>query len=108
MTARMMMQPTDLLQAAPTADGRRLALGAGRRASGVGNSTSHHPAGALRGTDYVTVPVAAAMTGYSVKAIRRKIEAGIWVEGREFRRAPDGHVLISVKGYELWVERGRA
>jgi hypothetical protein len=61
-----------------------------------------------RVADYVTIPVAAAMTGYSVKAIRRKIEAGVWLEGREFRRAPDGHVLISVKGYELWVERGRA
>lgn len=59
-------------------------------------------------TDYVTIPVAAAITGYSAKAIRRKIEAGVWLEGREFRRAPDGHVLISVKGYELWVERGRA
>jgi hypothetical protein len=61
-----------------------------------------------RGADYVTIPVAASMTGYSAKAIRRKIEAGVWLEGREFRRAPDGHVLISVKGYELWVERGRA
>ena len=60
------------------------------------------------GADYVTIPVAAAMTGYSAKAIRRKIESGVWLEGREFRRAPDGHVLISVKGYELWVERGRA
>lgn len=57
-----------------------------------------------RRTDYVTIPVAAAITGYSAKAIRRKIEAGVWLEGREFRRAPDGHVLISVKGYELWVE----
>jgi hypothetical protein len=61
-----------------------------------------------RGVDYVTIPVAAATTGYSAKAIRRKIEAGVWLEGREFRRAPDGHVLISVKGYESWVERGRA
>lgn len=57
--------------------------------------------------DYVTIPIAAAMTGYSAKAIRRKIESGVWLEGREFRRAPDGHVLISVKGYESWVERGR-
>jgi hypothetical protein len=66
------------------------------------------PASSTRGADYVTIPVAAAMTGYSPKAIRRKIEAGVWLEGREFRRAPDGHVLISVKGYESWVERGRA
>lgn len=71
-----------------------------------------HRAGAdaslTRGADYVTIAVAAAMTGYSAKAIRRKIESGVWLEGREFRRAPDGHVLISVKGYESWVERGRA
>ena len=59
-------------------------------------------------SDYVTITIAAAITGYSVKAIRRKIEAGVWLEGREFRRASDGHVPISVKGYELWVERGRA
>jgi hypothetical protein len=69
----------------------------------------HRTEGTLtRGADYVTIPVAAAMTGYSAKAIRRKIEAGVWLEGREFRRAPDGHVLISVRGYESWVERGRA
>jgi len=68
----------------------------------------HRTEGPLtRGADYVTIPVAAAMTGYSAKAIRRKIEAGVWLEGREFRRAPDGHVLISVRGYESWVERGR-
>jgi len=61
-----------------------------------------------RGADYVTIPVAAVMTGSSPKAIRRKIvEAGVWLEGREFRRAPDGHVLIGVKGYELRVESGR-
>jgi hypothetical protein len=70
-------------------------------ANHVGVDPARHP-------DYVTIPIAAAMTGYSPKAIRRKIEAGVWLEGREFRRAPDGHVLISVKGYELWVERGRA
>jgi hypothetical protein len=33
--------------------------------------------------DYVTIPIAAAITGYSAKAIRRKIEAGVWLEGRE-------------------------
>jgi hypothetical protein len=57
---------------------------------------------------YVTIPLAASLTGYSAKAIRRKIESGVWVEGREIRRAPDGHVLVSMKGYRQWVERGRA
>lgn len=56
---------------------------------------------------YVTIMVASSITGYSTKAIRRKIEEGVWLEGREFRRAPDGHVLISLKGYQQWVERGR-
>ena len=56
---------------------------------------------------YVTITVASSITGYSAKAIRRKIESGVWLEGREFRRAPDGHVLISLKGYQQWVEQGR-
>jgi hypothetical protein len=47
----------------------------------------------------VPITVASSITGYSAKAIRRKIENGVWLEGREFRRAPDGHVLISLKGY---------
>lgn len=56
---------------------------------------------------YVLLPKAAELTGYSVKAMERKIERGEWVEGREWRRAPDGRRLVSIKGYEQWVERGR-
>ncbi len=44
------------------------------------------------------------LTGYTEKAVRRKIEEGIWLEGREFRRAPDGHILVDLLGYEKWVE----
>ena len=66
------------------------------------------PVAPLKPAPYVTIPVAATITGYSSKAIRRKIESGVWLENREFRRAPDGHVLISLKGYEQWVEEGRA
>jgi hypothetical protein len=61
----------------------------------------------LSPASYVTIPVAAAVTGYSPKAIRRKIESGVWLENREYRKAPDGHVLISLQGYERWVEEGR-
>jgi hypothetical protein len=57
---------------------------------------------------YVQIPVAAAITGYSEKAIRRKIEEGHWLEGREYAKAPDGHILISIKGYSQWVEQGPA
>lgn len=53
---------------------------------------------------YVTVALAATITGLTEKAIRRKIEEGKWVEGREYRRAPDGGVFISIEGFERWVE----
>lgn len=53
---------------------------------------------------YVTVSLAAMITGLTEKAIRRKIEEGKWLEGREFRRSPDGGVFVSVKGFQQWVE----
>lgn len=54
---------------------------------------------------YVTIKLAALITGLSEKAIRRKIEEGKWVEGREFRKSPDGGIFISVNGYTKWVEK---
>lgn len=57
---------------------------------------------------YVTIERFSQITGYSEKAIRRKIEDGKWLEGREWKKAPDGHVLISVRGYVRWVEGAAA
>lgn len=57
---------------------------------------------------YVTISLAAMLTGLTEKAIRRKIEDGKWLEGREFRRAPDGGIFISLTGYQQWVERAQA
>lgn len=53
---------------------------------------------------FVTIPLASAVTGLSEKAIRRKIEDGKWIEGREYRRSPDGGVFISIEGFCKWVE----
>lgn len=53
---------------------------------------------------YVLLPVANAITGYSVKAMERKIERGDWPEGKLWRRAPDGRILIDLMGYQKWVE----
>ena len=53
---------------------------------------------------YVTVALFAAVTGLTEKAVRRKIEEGKWIEGREFRRSPDGGIFVSIRGYQLWVE----
>jgi hypothetical protein len=57
---------------------------------------------------YVLIPKAAEVTGYTVKAIERKIERGQWREGLEWRRAPDGRRMISLEGVKRWVEQGPA
>ncbi len=57
---------------------------------------------------YVTVALAAVITGLTEKAIRRKIEDGKWLDGREYRRSPDGGIFISIKGYQQWVEQAAA
>jgi len=46
-------------------------------------------------------------SGWTDRAVRRKIQDGVWVEGKQYRRAPDGNVLIDVEGYERWVEGER-
>jgi hypothetical protein len=51
---------------------------------------------------WVTITLASACTGYSEKAIRRKIEDGVWLEHTHWKRAPDGRILISMKGYHEW------
>jgi len=56
---------------------------------------------------YVTVALAAVITGLSEKAIRRKIEDGKWLEDREYCKSPDGGIYISIKGYQQWVEKGQ-
>ena len=53
---------------------------------------------------YVLLPLANAITGYTVKAMERKIERGDWAEGKVWRRAPDGRILIDIQGYQRWVE----
>jgi hypothetical protein len=59
---------------------------------------------AARPERYVTIGLAATVTGYTIVAIETKIARGIWVEGHEWRRAPDGRILIDLQGYERWVE----
>ena len=45
-----------------------------------------------------------ALSGYTAKAVYEKIRVGVWVEGRHYRRAPDGHILIDLEAFERWVE----
>jgi hypothetical protein len=53
---------------------------------------------------YVRLPLFEALTGYSANAVEKKIQSGAWIDGREYKRAPDGHVLVDMRGYERWVE----
>jgi hypothetical protein len=54
--------------------------------------------------EWVLIPVFCAMTGYSDKAVRRKIADGKWIEGRHYRKAPDGHITMNLQAYYAWVE----
>ena len=53
---------------------------------------------------YVQISKFCELTGYTERAVETKIHRGVWVEGRQYRRAPDGRLLIDMEGYEKWVE----
>lgn len=53
---------------------------------------------------FVTVELAAVVTGLTPGAIRTKIGKGIWVEGREYLRQ-EGRVFIDMQGFERWVQQ---
>nr|WP_295379691.1 excisionase [uncultured Pseudacidovorax sp.] len=55
---------------------------------------------------YVLIRLYAAVSGFTPKAIRRKIESGVWIEGREWIRAPDGHIFIDREGVKRWLLQG--
>ena len=65
---------------------------------------THFPSIAVAPARYVLLPLAQQVTGYSIKAMQRKIERGDWIEGKVWRRAPDGRIHIDLQGYERWVE----
>jgi hypothetical protein len=53
--------------------------------------------------EWMLIPLFCSLTGYTVKAVQRKIEEGKWIEGRHYRRAPDGHVTMNLQAYYRWV-----
>jgi hypothetical protein len=54
---------------------------------------------------YVLMPVFCALTGYTEKAVRRKLEDGVWIEGKQYRKAPDGRITMNLQEYYKWVEQ---
>lgn len=55
---------------------------------------------------FVTIELAATLTGLTENAIRMKIHKGVWLEDRQWVKR-DGRVLIDMRGYEQWAETGR-
>lgn len=55
---------------------------------------------------YVLIDKFTELSGYSRRAVELKISRGVWLEGREWVKAPDGHRMISLRGYAQWVEQG--
>ena len=82
--------------------GRRMHLSPGEIAL-IGRTVSRAPI-LVAPARYVRLSLAEALTGYTVKAMERKIERGGWVEGKVWIRAPDGRIVIDILGYYRWVE----
>lgn len=54
--------------------------------------------------DLVRIEKFCELTGYTPSAVRGKIASGEWREGAQYRKAPDGHILVSLEGYHAWAE----
>lgn len=48
------------------------------------------------------LPLAAQETGYTEKALKRKIEDGVLIEGKHYYRAPDGRLSIDMEEFTRW------
>jgi hypothetical protein len=53
---------------------------------------------------YVTVKGAAAAMRLSEGSVRKRIERGIWLEGKHWRKAPDNRIYIDLRAIEAWIE----
>jgi hypothetical protein len=54
--------------------------------------------------EWVMLRRAAEVTGLSVGAIEKKVQRGVWLEGVQWRRAPDGRRWFSLPAIKAWIE----
>lgn len=45
-----------------------------------------------------------SINGYSPDAIRGKIRNGHWKQGREWKKAPDGNIMVNPRAIDEWIE----
>lgn len=55
--------------------------------------------------EWVLINLFSSVTGYTDKAVRRKIEDGVWIEGKQYKKAPDGRITLNLQEYYKWVEQ---
>lgn len=55
-------------------------------------------------SQWVLIKRFAEITGYSENAVRHKVKNGTWLEGRIWRKAPDGRIFLNLSEFERWVE----
>ena len=80
---------------------------AARRGAGGAQRAGLQPprqVGASLVCNWIRVRKFCELTGYTDDAVRRKIADGVWLEGRVWRKAPDGAIVISQRGYDTWAE----
>lgn len=53
--------------------------------------------------DMVRLELFEAVTGVTVKAVEKKIEAGTWYHGHVVHKAPDGKWNVCLPEYYTWV-----
>ncbi len=53
---------------------------------------------------YLTIKGAAAAMGLSEGAVRKRLERGIWLENKHYRKAPDSRIYIDMRAIEAWIE----
>ncbi len=57
--------------------------------------------------EWVTIQKLAADTGYSVQALRAKINRGDFIQGLHWRKSRDGRIQFNIEAYNSWVKGER-
>jgi hypothetical protein len=53
---------------------------------------------------WVLIKLLTQQSGYTENAIRAKIKKGVWLEGRHWRKAPDGRIHFNLEAIQSWIE----
>lgn len=53
---------------------------------------------------YVLLARFCEISGYTQRAVYRKMQTGVWVQGVHYIKSPDGHIHIDLEVYELWLK----